>query len=162
MDPGFLSTPSDKQTAMLVVVLLLLSWLLVRVRRLATDDQHGPRFRRPDPLSIHELGHFAFQAARSRDTRTWRALFLNGGEAREVLGAKAESWLAENTELELGDKLELIADCIPPKSSYAGCEEQDDGRIALRVRPVDGGEDLLIAFGRPTQVGRMWRLVGLR
>lgn len=160
MDSSFLSSQSDAQTAMLVVVLLLLSWLLVRVRRLASDEDRGPVFRRPDPLSIHELGHFAFQAARSRDTRTWRALFLNGAEARSVLGKQADRWLAENTEVELGDKLDLIAGCIPAQATYAGCEEQDDGRVALRVRP-QAGDDMLIAIGRPQQIGHLWRLVGV-
>jgi hypothetical protein len=160
MDPSFLSNQSDEQTAMLVVVLLLLSWLLMRVRRLASDEDKGPAFRRPDPLSIHELGHFAFQAARSRDTRTWRALFLNGAEARSLLGTQADRWLAENTEVELGDKLDLIAGCIPAQAAYAGCEQQQDGRVALRVRPLNG-EDVLIAIGRPQQIGQLWRLVGV-
>ncbi len=155
------AVPLDQRTALLLVVVLLLTWLLVRVRRLTTQEDTGPRFRRPDPLSLTELGHFAFQAARSRDTRTWRALFLNGGEARALLGAEAEAWLAENTELALGDKLELVAECIPADATYAGCEAQEDGRVALRVRPADGSAELLVAFGRPVQVGRMVRLVGL-
>lgn len=152
----------DQTTTLLLVVVLLLLWLLVRVRRLASDDDEGPRFRRPDPLTAQELGHFVFQAARSHDTRVYRALFLNGGEAREALGGDADAWLEEHTELALGDMLTMVAGCIPAHATYVGCAELEDGRLALRVRVLDGTDDLLVTFGRPVQVGHLWRLIGVQ
>lgn len=147
---------SDQDTALLVVAALLLMWLWLLVRR----REEAPEFRRPTPLSLHELGRMVFTAARSGDQRVWRGLFLNGGEAAQRLGEGAEAWLASHTVHELSGFLEAIGESIPDRTIYVGCEEGPDGRCALKLRQPEGTE-FLVAVGHATKVGAAWRLVGV-
>jgi len=84
MDFSFLQ---DHRTALLGVALLLCMWLLLRVNR----HEKEKRITRPTPLTPHELGHMVFRAAISNDISIFRQLFLNGGEARSLLGEMAEA-----------------------------------------------------------------------
>ena len=149
---------SDQDVALLVVAVLLCFWLWLLVRR----REEAPKANRPTPLNLHELGRTVFAAARSRDVRTWRGLFLNGAEASDRMGAgAAESWLAEHGTGPLAELLDSVAESIPKGAIYVGCEPQPDGRCAIRVRQ-QGGDDFLVLVGRAEQVGVAWRLVGLR
>ena len=150
-------TLTDQDVALLVVAVLLCLWLWLLVRR----RDETPKANRPTPLSLHELGRMVFQAARSRDVRTWRGLFLNGAEASARMGSRAESWLSEHGTGPLAELLDSVAESIPMGAIYVGCEPQPDGRCAIRVRQ-QGGDDFLVLVGRAEQVGVAWRLVGLR
>lgn len=150
-------TLNDQDIAMLVVAVLLCMWLWLLVRR----RDEAPRANRPTPLNLYELGRMVFAAARSRDVRTWRGLFLNGAEASARMGGRAEAWLAEHGTGPLADLLDSVAESIPVGAIYVGCEAQPDGRCAIRVRQ-QGGDDFLVLVGRAEQVGVAWRLVGLR
>jgi len=145
---------SDEDTALLVVAALLCLWLWMLVRR----RDEAPEFRRPTPLSLNELGRMVFQAARSRDRRTWRALFLNGAEAANRMGDGAEAWLESHSMPALSRSLEAIGSSIPAKTIYVGCEEGPDGRCALKLKEPEGSE-FLIAVGHAEKVGAAWRLV---
>lgn len=153
MTLGFLS---DQDTALLVVAFLLCLWLWLLVRR----RDEAPRVNRPTPLSLDELGRMVFQAARSRDVRTWRGLFLNGVEASARMGERSEGWLADHSTGPLGVLLDSVAESIPRGAIYVGCEAQPDGRCAMRVR-LQGDEDMYVLVGRAEQVGVAWRLVGV-
>lgn len=152
--PGMLS---EQDTALLVVAVLLCMWLWLLVRR----REEAPKANRPTPLNLDELGRMVFQAARSRDVRTWRGLFLNGAEASTRMGPRAESWLAEHGTGPLSDLLDSVADSIPDGAIYVGCEPQPDGRCAMRVRQ-QGGDEVYVLVGRAERVGVAWRLIGVR
>lgn len=145
---------SDQDTALLVVAALLCMWLWLLVRR--RDETEA--FRRPTPLSLDELGRMVFQAARSGDHRSWRALFLNGAEAADRLGAGAEAWLEAHDMRTLSELLDAIGSCIPDRTIYVGCVEQPDGRCAMKLRQPEG-EEFLVAVGRAQRVGAAWRLI---
>ena len=145
---------SNEDTALLVVAALLCFWLWLLVRR----REEEKTFQRPTPLSLNELGRMVFQAARSQDQRTWRALFLNGAEAAARMGQDAEQWLEDHSMVRMADLLEALGQCIPPRSIYIGCENQPDGRCALMLRKHEG-EEFLVAVGRATQIGPAWRLI---
>jgi hypothetical protein len=147
---------SKEDQALLAVAALLCLWLWMLVRR----REEEPQFKRPTPLSLTELGRMVFQAARSQDQRTWRALFLNGAEAASRMGRHADAWLEEHSMVRLAELLDALGQCIPPKSIYLGCEEQEDGRCALKLRK-DEGEEFLVAVGRAEKVGAAWRLVSV-
>ncbi|HCH62897.1 MAG: hypothetical protein CL927_16385 [Deltaproteobacteria bacterium] len=147
---------SQDDTALLVVAALLCFWLWMLVRRREEETQ----FKRPTPLSLNELGRMVFQAARSQDQRTWRALFLNGAEAANKMGERADGWLEEHSMIRLAELLDAIGQCIPPKAIYLGCEQQADGRCALKLRKHEG-EEFLVAVGRAEKVGAAWRLVAV-
>ncbi len=143
------------QRSALLVVLLLLFWLLLRVRR--QEETRGPN--RPTPLSLDELGRMVFLAARSRDAKAWRGLFLNGPEATHLLGPRAESWLREHSSIALAELLVPLAQAIPPGAVFLRCTQGEDGRALLHIRC--GTEERCVALGRATQVGVAYRLVGL-
>lgn len=147
---------SNEDTALLVVAVLLCLWLWLIVRRREEEEQ----FKRPTPLSLNELGRMVFQAARSQDQRVWRALFLNGAEAAKRMGKQADEWLEEHSMMRLAELLEAIGQCIPAKSIYVGCEQQEDGRCVLKLRHAEG-EEFLVAIGRAEKVGAAWRLIGV-
>jgi hypothetical protein len=145
---------STEDTALLVVAALLCLWLWLLVRR----REETRRFERPIPLTLDELGRMVFQAARSQDRRTWRALFLNGAEAADRMGREAERWLETHDMAHLADLLDAINESIPPQTIYLGCEEQRDGRCALKLKQPEGDE-FLVAVGRADKVGTAWRLI---
>lgn len=153
MVSGFLS---DQDTALMVVAFLLCLWLWLLVRR----REEMPRINRPTPLNLNELGRMVFQAARSRDVRTWRGLFLNGAEASARMGELAEDWLTDHSTGPMASLLDSVADSIPLGAIYVGCEALPDGRCAMRVR-VQDVEDIYVMVGRAEQVGVAWRLVGV-
>jgi len=145
---------SDQDTALLVVAALLCMWLWLLVRR----REETKEFKRPTPLSLNELGRMVFQAARSGDDRTWRALFLNGAEAADRMGNEADAWLESHSIHRLADLLDAIGQCIPARTIYVGCEQQPDGRCAMKLRRPEGDE-FLVAVGRADRVGAAWRLI---
>ena len=147
---------SNEDTALLVVAALLCFWLWLLVRR----REEEKTFQRPTPLSLNELGRMVFQAARSQDQRTWRALFLNGAEAAARMGQDAEQWLEDHSMVHMADLLDDIGQCIPPRAIYVGCENQPDGRCTLKLRKHEG-EEFLVVVGRADKIGPAWRLVAV-
>lgn len=147
----------EGSNAPLLLVLLLLLWLLTVVRR--RDDPRDRRPRRPEPVTIDELGRLAFQAARSHDLHLWRDLFINGKEARALLGEKAQAFVEARTPELLHRVLDAVADQIAVDAVYDGIETDAAGHHALRVRSPTQGERL-VGIGRSVQLGVAWRLVG--
>lgn len=144
--------------APLLLVLLLLLWLLTIVRR--RDDPRERRPRRPEPVNLEELGRLAFQAARSRDAHLWRNLFINGAEARSLLGGeRAQAFVETRTPELLRSVLDAVADQVPRDAVFDGIETDDAGHHAIRMRSESQGPRL-VGIGRSVQMGVAWRLVG--
>lgn len=143
--------------APLLLVLLLLLWLLTVVRR--REEPHLRRPRRPEPVNLDELGRFAFQAARSRDDHLWRDLFINGAEARALLGDRAQAFLEARPPDVLRSVLDAVADQIPRDAIFDGLETDDAGHHALRIRSEQAGPGL-VGIGRAVQLGVAWHLLG--
>ena len=142
--------------APLLVAMLLLCWLLLLVRR-REDESRKPR--RPEPVSLDELGRLAFQAALSGDPHLWRDLFVNGAEARRLLGEQAGAFLETRSPEVLAKVLATVAPDVPTGSVYAGVDTDDRGVHALRVR-YPNGREADVVIGRAVQVGMAWRLWG--
>jgi hypothetical protein len=148
----------DGYNASLVLVLLLLGWLLMLLRRRdATELRVQPR--RPEPLTLDELGRLAFQAARSRDDRLWRDLFIHGAEARLLLGDRAQEFLEVRTPEVLRGVLDAVASALPRSATYAGIETDPTGIHALKAL-TDDGTVTRLSIGRSVQVGVQFRLLG--
>lgn len=144
----------------LVVVLLLMGWLWMLVRR--RDDGVAERPVRPEPLSSDELGRTAFKAAMQRDTQLWRDLFINGAEARALLGDEAAGFLEARSPEVLDGVLDATAAHIPTGATYGGVERDASGSLALVVVLPDGGDRDLAPIGHAVQLGTIWRLWGGR
>jgi hypothetical protein len=147
----------EGSNAPLLLVLLLLLWLLTAVRR--REDPRARRPRRPEPVNLDELGRLAFQAARSRDAHMWRDLFINGAEARGLLGDRAQAFVEARTPDVLRSVLDAVADQIPVDAIFDGIETDDAGQHALRVRSETKGPRI-VGIGRSVQLGVTWRLLG--
>jgi hypothetical protein len=144
----------------LVVVLLLMGWLWMLVRR--RGDETASRPVRPNPLSLDELGRTAFKAAMQQDLWLWRDLFVNGAEARALLGEQATAFLETRSPDVLDGVLAATAAHIPAGATYGGVEHDATGGLALVVvLPGDGGRDLA-PIGHGVQLGTIWRLWGGR
>ncbi len=141
--------------APLLLVLLLLGWLWMLVRR-REEGQRRPK--RPEPLNLDELGRLAFQAARGRDLHLWRDLFINGAEARDLLGDRAKSFLESRSPQVLAAVLDAVGDAIPADSRFGGMVTAEDGTHALQAVSESGTVD--VPLGRSVQVGVTFRLVG--
>jgi hypothetical protein len=144
--------------APLVLVLLLLSWLLMLNRRRDDADARVQR-RRPEPLTLDELGRLAFLAARSRDDHLWRDLFVHGAEARALLGDRAQGFLETRTPEVLKGVLDVVATALPQGATYAGIETDPTGVHALKAL-TDDGTVTRLSIGRSVQVGVHFRLLG--
>ena len=143
--------------APLMLVLLLLLWLFTLIRR--RDEPEGRRPRRPEPVTLDELGRLAFQAARGRDDRLWRGLFINGAEARTLLGDRAQAFVEFRTPEVLRSVMNSISDQIPLDSVFVGVETDEDGNHALHIRSPTQGERR-VGIGNSVRIGVAWRLVG--
>jgi len=143
--------------APLLLVLLLLLWLLLIVRR--REEPAGVRPRRPEPVTLQELGRLAFQAARGRDERLWRDLFINGAEARALVGTRAEAFLETRPPVRLREALDLVSSQIPLDGTFDGLVTGADGVHAVRVESETRGPSM-VGIGRSVQLGVIWRLVG--
>lgn len=163
-DPGpadaILSWLHSGANGPLVVVLLLMGWLWMLVRRREGDRLERPV--RPNPLSLDELGRTAFKAAMQRDAQLWRDLFVNGAEARRLLGDDAARFLEARTPAVLDGVLDSTAAYIPVGATYGGVEGDAAGSLALIVRMPDDPTPDLAPIGHAVQVGSIWRLWGGR
>lgn len=142
----------------LVVVLLLLGWLWLLVRRRPGDEGVQRRLR-PSPLNDEELGRVAFRALLSRDTGLWRDLFVNGAEARSLLDDRAQDFLEDRPPELLDGVLDHLSEGVPIGATYSGVEVSEDGQRAVRVKLPNGGEHL-VSLGHAVQIGAALRLWG--
>ncbi|MSP56771.1 MAG: hypothetical protein EXR69_14390 [Myxococcales bacterium] len=143
----------DQTTLQLLLVLLLLVWLLTRVR--TRVDLPPPR---RTPVTADELGRALFEVVRNSDFVGYRGLFLAGSETRLVLGADADAYLDRRTRELLATALARLQANMPEGSHYHGFLVGDEGQGMLEARMADGAIRP-VAVGIVARVGAVWRLV---
>jgi len=147
----------DPQTLLLSVALVLALWLLLRVRGREERDR---RPKRANPLTPDELGRTVFQIARGADLDAFRALFLTGAEAAEMLGEDAPRYLEQRTLAAMEESLVNIAARIPEGSVFGGAIVPPSGEAILYAKDADGGK-AEVPMGTAIKVRHVWRLHGL-
>ncbi len=147
---------SDWRTGLLLVVVLLLLALLGRVHHRESYGAQRPPVRR-SPVSYDELGRTVFEMAVNCDLDGYRGLFLAGGEARHVLGARAEEYMNSRGMDVLEESLITIGAYIPDGSVYHGVSITGTDRLAIQVKsPLD--EVVTVGIGTVAKVGAVVRL----
>ena len=106
----------NQDNLLLVITIFLLLWLWLLVNR--RHEKERPLPNRPMPLSVQELGRKAFICGRSTDLYMYRGLFINGAEAKELLGEIAAEYLEKRNPTFLSQTLELLSKEIPNSASY--------------------------------------------
>ena len=129
-------------------------WLLLLRRR----DESSGRPLRPTPISPDELGRLVMQAARNHDLQTYRQMFLNSGEAADLLGDDAGLYIDARTPKVLSDSLQEIAQALPAGARFTGTEVDDDDRLKLLV--TADTDPVRVDVGSVVEVGVAWRLFG--
>lgn len=155
-----------RENALLVVALLLACWLWMLVRRRESDEtdattkaaQAKRLKRRPQPVSMTELGRLVYQAALSRDLHLYRDLYANGADAAKLMGPDAEAYLSARSSELLAHHLARLADALPEKGAFHGIDESDPGSPAVVYRSVDGVTGRL-PIGHVAKVGALMRIV---
>jgi len=140
---------------LLALVMLCVLWLLTRKHERDIDANRPVRV---SPVSPEELGRAIFGILRSKDAMAYRALYLTGGEARELFGAAGvEVYLEARTGSKLAASMEALARRVPVGAQYRGCYIKEEV-CHLQLLGSDGGE-LTLPAGRVALVGAVIRLV---
>jgi len=145
----------DLSREMLAVAGLLVLLLFTRKHN---RDQESLRPTRVSPVSPDELGRVLFSFIRSKDTLAFRALFLTGGEARELFGeAGVGVYLEGRSANKLESALKDLAAKVPIGAQYQSCIIQEE-ICRLQLKASDG-QDLDLAVARVALIGAVIRLV---
>jgi hypothetical protein len=133
-------------------------FLLLLFTRKHNRDQEAHRPIRVSPVSPDELGRAIFGFVRSKDAMAFRALFLTGGEARELFGeAGVGVYLEGRSASKLETALKELIGKIPVGAQYKSCIIQEE-ICRLQVVGSDG-QELDLAVARVALVGAVSRLV---
>jgi hypothetical protein len=145
----------DLSRELLAVAGLLVLLLLTRKHN---RDQESLRPTRVSPVSPDELGRVLFSFIHSKDTLAFRALFLTGGEARELFGeAGVGVYLEGRSANKLESALKDLAAKVPIGAQYQSCIIQEE-ICRLQLKTSDG-QDLDLAVARVALIGAVIRLV---
>jgi hypothetical protein len=138
---------------------LLVLWLITRIYGQSAAKKGERKAPRPSPVSDEELGRIVFRVGRGQDVDAYRALFLNGAEAMQILGAdQAERYLSGRSLDLLETACEALATQLPSGSSYIKTEINPMHQCIIHAANPDGsGRTVLI--GTVAQVGAVIRLV---
>lgn len=137
-------------TAFALITILL--WLF------NTREEEAAIASRRAPVSIDELGRAVFQVAIEADLDGYRELFLAGGEARELFGEEAETYLERRTLTILEDALVTIGALIPEGSHFVGAESTGPLAVSIRVLPPGRTEPILVGIGSVMRIGGIYRI----
>jgi hypothetical protein len=122
----------------------------IRTRRTRTN--------RPTPITDEELGRFVFHAVIAADLDEYRALFLTGAEAGQLLGrSHAEDYLASRSPEKLEDALVELAVQIPVSSHFAGVERAGD--LLSVIIANEQGTEKMVLIGTVADIGTAHRIV---
>lgn len=145
----------DYTKEMLALVGLCFLWLFTRKHN---RDQDARRPVRLSPVSPDELGRAVFGFVRSADAMAFRALFLTGGEARELFGeAGVGVYLEGRSAAKLEFALKDLTAKIPVGAQYQSCIIQEE--ICRLQLLASGGQKLDLPVARVALVGAVIRLV---
>ncbi len=141
------------------LIALLTLWLIARIYTQSHTKHTRKPHVRPSPISGEELGRILYGVGRANDVDTYRALFLNGAEAMQILGAnKAERYLSHRSLAALADACEQLAQQLPSGTSYVNTEVTPSHQCILNVANPDGS-GRRISVGTIAEVGAVLRLV---
>ena len=146
---------TDPDSGLLVVAILLLLWLWLLVNRRQESSKSIPQ--RPIALSVEDLGRKVFICSRSNDLFTFRSLFINGNEARTLLGPLAGAYLEQRSPQILKTSLEELSDSIPNTAVYIGLAKTEGTELIIKIR--DGEVERDITIGSVTNIDNSWRLL---
>ena len=145
----------NQDNVLLVITILLLLWLWLLINRRHEKEHRIPD--RPMPLSVQELARKAFVCGRSTDLYLYRGLFINGAEAKELLGDIATEYLEKRNPKVLSEALELLSNKIPNSASYVGLGRKEGTKLVIKIKI--GAEEKDIVIGSVTNIGNVWRLL---
>ena len=145
----------NQDNVFLLIVLLLLLWLWLLVYRRQEEERSVPE--RPIALTVDDLGRKAFICGRSNDIYLYRGLFINGMEARELLGDMAKEYLEKRNLQVLTHSLQTLHDQISKNATYVGLGTKEGTKLVIRIKV--GTEEKNLSIGSVTQIGNSWRLL---
>ena len=105
---------------------------------------------------VEDLGHKVFICSRSNDLFI-SILFINGNEARTLLGPLAEAYLERRSPQILKTSLEELSDIIPTTAVYIGLAKTEGTELIIKIR--DGDVERDITIGSVTNIDNSWRLL---
>ena len=155
LDEYLYEPPRDYTREMLAILALLILWLLTRKHYRV---QEARRPKRAAPVTPEELGRIVFQLVRSSDVNAYRALYLNGGEARDIFGpVGVQTYLEDRDRRKLEAAFTGLANNIPVGAQYQSSQIQEE----ICILTVVGSDDaeIQIPVGRVALVGAVIRLV---
>ena len=159
--PHELEAEERRDWPLWVAIAALLGLLLASRRqpyRKAAIRKARTRADRPVPITDEELGRFVFHAVVAADLDEFRALFLTGAEAREVLGsAHVERYLSTRTPQRLEDALVELAVQIPEDSHFVGVERAD-ALLSVVIANAQGTEKTVM-LGTVAELGATRRMI---
>lgn len=141
------------------LVALLILWLITRIYGNSSAKNARKPAPRPSPVSAEELGRTLFSVGRSDDIGAYRALFLTGTEALQVLGPdQAKQYLSRRNLAVLELAYGQITSRLPSGSSYIKTELTPMHQCILHIATADGS-GRTIQVGTVAKVGAVLRLV---
>jgi hypothetical protein len=147
----------DNTSKFLGLVALLLLWLLTRKQQERQGLYAPPE--RHHPVSIEELGRVIYSVVRASDLNAFRALYLNGSEASEVMGTeRATLYLAQRTRAYFSESLAVIKNQMPIGAIYVGLKMDDDMNCTLIINDPKG-QPFEASVGEVVMVGAVLRMV---
>jgi hypothetical protein len=138
---------------------LLTLWLITRIYDQSSAKNSRQPPPRPSPITAEELGRTLFSVGRSNDIDAYRALFLTGAEAVQILGAdQAKQYLSRRNLTTLELAYGQLTQRLPSGSSYIKTELTAMHQCILHIATPDGSGRTL-EIGTVAEVGAVLRLV---
>ena len=145
----------NQDNAYLIIAVLLLLWLWLLVHRRQEEEKKIPQ--RAIALSVDDLGRKAFIAIRSNDMYLYRGLFINGAEAKSLLGDLAKEYLEQRSVHVLKESMQTLRAEILKSSTYAGLSKTEGTKLIIKIKTNDEEKDVYI--GSVTRIDNSWRLL---
>jgi hypothetical protein len=154
--PGWIKRYARELEALIALLTL---WLITRIYGQTSAKNARKPPPRPSPISAEELGRIVFGIGRGKDVDAYRALYLNGAEAMQILGAdQAERYLSGRSQAALEMACAQLAGQLPSGSSYIKTELSPLHQCILHVANPDG-TGRTVEVGTVAEVGAVLRLV---
>ena len=145
----------SQDNAFLIIAVLLLLWLWLLVHRRQEEDKKIPQ--RPIALQVEDLGRKAFIAIRNNDIYLYRGLFINGGEAKSLLGDLAKEYLDKRSAKVLKNSMQTLIAEVPNDATYVGLSTTEGTKLIIKIKSGTEEKDLYV--GSVTRIDNSWRLL---
>ena len=138
----------------LLALALLFFFTRSRDRRLTEPK----RPERKSPVTEDELGRALYGVIQSERFAEYRALYINGGEAAQVLGEEAaRDYLELRSPEVLKANLDLHIRAFRGSTGYAGFEKTVDERFSIQIQ-VGNQKTRKVPIGNIVMLGAVYRL----